>query len=286
MNKLILASSVSITLFLTSCGGETKTENHDLVDSTTVEAPKDTTPVTVNDETKFKFDFAMANIPSPVGSVNELSQWGVPYNNSLLADAKKQMSASNEFTKALALGIYNIDLSYSMVNDKGEDVLNYMKTVVKLADNLGLKSAVDAMVGKRAEKNISNKDSLLVILNDIFTKSDSYLRTNERVYTATTLFAGSWIEGLYLTGKIGESATDAAVKEKAHKQLWDQRFYLKNLTEILNDFKDKPECAKLNTELMAIHSSIDAIKDPKKMDDAAFKAITEKIYSIRNSILK
>ena len=286
MNKLILASSLTLSVAFVSCGSGNKEENHDSMDSTAVEAVKDTTPVTVNEETKFKFDFAMANIPAPVGSINELSHWGVPYNVSLLADTKKQLSTSSEFTKSLALGIYNIDMSYAMVNNKGEDVLSYMKTVVKLADNLGLKSAIDNILGKRAETNLANQDSLLAILDQIYTKSDSYLRTNERVYTATTLFAGSWIEGLYLTCKIGEGVTDAAEKEKAHKHLWDQRFYLKNLTEILNDFKDKKECDKLNAELKAILADIDAIKDPKNMKDDNFKAIADKIYALRASILK
>lgn len=286
MNKLILASSLTLSVAFISCGGGTAEENHEIVDTTVVEAPKDTTQVTVNEETKFKFDFAMANIPAPVGSIDELSNWGVPYNNLLLADSKKQQTTSSEFTKALVLGIYNIDMSYAMVNNKGEDVMSYMKTVVKLADNLGLKSAIDNMLGKRAEMNLSNKDSLLAILDQMYSKSDSYLRTNERVYTATTLFAGSWIEGLYLTCKIGESVTDEATKEKAHKHLWEQRFYLKNLTEILADFKDKPECAKLTKELLVIHAEIDAIKDPKNMTDDKFKTIEGKITALRATILK
>ena len=286
MNKLILASSLTLSVAFISCGGGNKEENRDSIDSTTVEVVKDTTPVTVNEETKFKFDFAMANIPAPVGSINELSGWGVPYNAALLADPKKQQATNSEFTKALTLGIYNIDMSYAMVNNKGEDVLTYMKSVVKLADNLGLKSAIDNMLGKRAETNLSNKDSLIAILDQVYTKSDTYLRTNERVYTATSLFAGSWIEGLYLTCKIGENVADGADKEKAYKHLWDQRFYLKNLIEILNDFKDKPECAKLTKELLSIHSDIDVIKDPKNMKDDNFKAIAGKIYTLRASILK
>ncbi len=286
MKKIILATSLTLSVLLISCGGSNKEENHDSIDSTAVEAVKDTTTLTVNEETKFKFDFAVANIPLPIASINELSNWGVTYNGSLLADTKKQLSTSSEFTKSLALGIYNIDMSYAMVNNKGEDVLNYMKSVVKLADNLGLKSAIDNILGKRAETNLSNKDSLLTILDQIYTKSDSYLRTNERVYTATALFAGSWIEGLYLTCKIGEEVTDVAAKEKAYKHLWDQRFYLKNLTEVLNDFKDKKECDKLNSDLKSIHADIDAIKDPKSMKDENFKAIASKIYTLRTSIFK
>jgi hypothetical protein len=283
MNKLFLATTISLSVILTSCGDKASEE---IAETVTSETPKDTTPVTVNEETKFKFDFAIANIPSPVASINELSNWGVDYNNALLVDAKKQITASNEFSKALVLGVFNIDMSYAMVNNKGEDVLKYMKTVVTTSDALGLKSAVDQMVGKRAEKNLSNKDSLLKILDEIFVKSDSYLRTNERVYTASSVFAGSWIESLYLTCKITEGVTDAAVKEKAYKHLWDQRFYLKNLTDLLNDYKDKKECVALNDELKKIHTDIDAIKDPKDMKEANFKSISEKIYALRAKITK
>jgi hypothetical protein len=283
MNKLFLATSISLSIMLVSCGDKPSEE---IAENVTSETPKDTTPITVNEETKFKFDFAIANIPSPVASINELSNWGVDYNNALLVDAKKQISASNEFSKALVLGVFNIDMSYAMVNNKGEDVLKYMKTVVTTSDALGLKSAVDQMVGKRAEKNLSNKDSLLKILDEIFVKSDSYLRTNERVYTASSVFAGSWVESLYLTCKITEGVTDAAVKEKAYKHLWDQRFYLKNLTDLLNDYKDKKECVTLNDELKKIHTDIDAIKDPKDMKEANFKAISEKIYALRATIVK
>lgn len=283
MNKLFLIAGIALSVLIVSCG-EKPTE--EIAEEVVTENPKDTTPITVNEETKFKFDFAIANIPSPVGSVNELSNWGVDYNNTLLVDSKKQLTASNEFSKAVALGIYNIDMSYAMVNNKGEDVLKYMKTVVKRSDDLGLKSAVDQMVGKRAEKNLGNKDSLLVILDEIFVKSDSYLRTNERVYTASAIFAGSWVESLYLTCKIAESVQDPAVKEKAHKHLWDQRFYLKNLTDLLNDYKDKKECVALNDELKKIHSDIDVIKDPKNLKEADFKKISEKIYALRESLIK
>ena len=277
-------SIIALGSIAVSCGSASADEVKETVDTTTV--VKDTTPVTVNEETKFKFDFAIANIPSPVGSINELSGWGVDYNSALLVDSKKQIASNTEFSKALVLGVYNIDMSYAMVNNKGEDVLKFMKTVLTTSDALGLKSAMDQMIGKRVENNMSNKDSLLKISDEIFVKSDSYLRTNERVYTASTIFAGSWIESLYLTCKIAESVQDPAAKEKAYKHVWDQRFYLKNLTDLLNDYKDKKECVALNDELKKIHTEIDAIKDPKNLKDAEFKSISGKIYALRASIIK
>ena len=252
MNKIVYITGLSLIGIFASCGDGHKdelTENHDSIAVSVT--PVDTTPITVNEDTKFKFDFAIANIPSPVASVNELSGWGVPYNTAFLIDTKSP-SPADEFAKGLQLGAYNIDMSYAMVNNVGEDILKYMKSVLVKSEALGLKGAVDQMVGKRAEKNISNKDSLLRILDEIFVKSDSYLRTNERVYTASAVFAGSWVETLYLTCKITEAGTEPSIKEKGNKQLWDQRFYLKNLSELLNDYKDKMECVALNDKLRVI----------------------------------
>ncbi|MBK7669451.1 MAG: hypothetical protein IPJ32_20175 [Sphingobacteriaceae bacterium] len=285
MKKLGLVLPLTLGVLLFSCGGNKETEDAgEHADTTAYTVPEDTTPVTVNEEVKFKFDFAIANIPSPVNMINDISSWGVDYDNSLLNDPKKSNNYKDEFTKSVTLGIYNIDMAYAMVNNQGQDVMKYMKTVLVQSDNLGLKGAVDRMVGKRAESNLSNKDSLLNILSDIFVKSDSYLRTNERVYTASSVFAGTWIEGLYLTCKIGENTTNAEAKTKAHKAVWDQRFYLKNLIDLLEDYKDKKEAVALNDEFKKIHAEINEIKDAKDIDDTKFKSISAKIYALRNKI--
>ena len=42
----------------------------------------------------------------------------------------------------------------------------------------------------------------------------------------------------------------------------------------------------LNDELKKIHAEIDAIKDPKDLKEAQFKSISEKIYVLRNSLIK
>lgn len=282
MKKTIFFTlTILSSAFLVSCGDSKKSEE-DEMEKTKTEAAKDTTAITVNDETKFKFDFAIANIPSPVGMMNDVAKWGEPYDNKLFNDTKKSSTYSSEFSKSVNLGIYNTDLSYAMVNNKGEDVLSYMKTVMTLSEALGLKGAVDQMVGKRAENNLNNKDSLLAILDDIFVRSDSYLRTNERVFTATSVFAGSWIESLYLTCKITESTTNAEVKSKSYTHLWEQRFHLGNLIKVLEDFKNKKEAVALNKELSVIHEEISVIRDPKEMNDVKFKSISAKIYDLRN----
>jgi hypothetical protein len=224
----------------------------------------------------------LANIPSPVGMMNDISKWGEPYDNTLFNDIKNQKNYSTEFSKAINLGVYNIDLSYAMVKNKGDDVLKYMKSVLLLSEGLGLKSALDQMVGKRAENNLGNKDSLLRILDEIFVKSDSYLRTNERVFTSTAVFAGSWIESLFLSCKIGEATVDRVVKEKAYTHLWEQRFHLGNLIAVLDDFNDNKDAVELNKQLKVIHKEIMVIK-ANQLDDKMFNSISSKIFKLRDN---
>ncbi len=282
MHKLKLFLIIAPLLILASCGENKEGDHHENTDSTAT-VVKDTTRVTVSDTTKFKFDFAIANIPSPANSMQDIGKWGIPYDNSIFNDVKNASKYSNEFQRAINLGVYNIDMCYAMVSDKGEDVLKYMKNVVTLSDALGLKGAVNGMIGKRAESNIGNKDSLFKILDEIFVKSDDYLRTNDRVFTAATVFAGGWLESLYLVCEIGAKSTDQAIKTKVYNHLWEQRFHLGNLINLLNDYKDKKEAVQLVADLKPIHAEIKAVKQ-KEMDEAKFKSISGKIIALRNKL--
>lgn len=273
-----------LPLAIASCGGEKQTE--EIPGEDTTKAVVDTTPVTVNEEVKFKFDFAVANVPSPVQIINDLSSYGLAYNNAMLHDVKKVSSYTTDFAKSINLGIYNLDLGYAIANNQGSDVMKYVKTSMTEADALGLKPAFDQMVGKRAESNVGNKDSLLDIIDEIYVKGDSYLRTNERVQTATHIFVGSWVEALYIICSIDANEKDAAQKEKIHSHLWDQRFYLKNIVDLLANFKDSKEDKMLMDELSKIQTEIEAVKDPKELDEAKFKSISDKVMALRASLIK
>ncbi len=283
----IINKSVAIILgsfFIFSCG-ENNPKNHDLKDSLEVNI-KDTTAITVEDSTKFKFDFTIANIPSPASYLHNFAAFGYIYDNSILNSPKKVDTYSNDFYKSINLGVYCIDMAYAMDNNNGQDVLLYMKNVMSISEGLGLKNSIINMVGKRAETNLSNKDSLFKILDELFIKSDIYLRTNDRVYTASNVFIGSWLESFYLTCKIIGSISDKDLKVKSYKQLWDQRFHLGNLISLLNDFKDKKDCAELISDLKIIHEEINAVKQPKEITDDKFKSISNKIVALRNKVTK
>lgn len=281
--KKFAAISISV-LLLVACGGNKEAETAE--EGTAVESEKDTVAVSVADTTAFKFDFAIANVPSPANTIQNYVKWGVSYDNSMLNSPKKADSYNTEYLKSINLGVYNIDMAYAMASNSGADVLQYMKGILMISDGLGLKGAVDKMVGKRAESNMNNQDSLFAILDEIMVRSDLYLRTNERVYTAANILAGCWLESLYLNCKIGDRITDPTNKDLAKKRLWEQRFHLGNLLNLLGDYKDKKDCAELISKLKPIHEEITAVKQPAELNEEKFKSISSKIYALRDSYTK
>lgn len=277
---IVLALTASL---FSSCGGGNHDESEETADSL-ANAALDQNASTANDTTKFKFDFAIANIPSPANRMHEVVAYGVPYDNSMLSDAAKVASYTTEYKRAINMGIYNMDMAYAIMNDNGQDVLNYMKNIIVMSDALGMQSSINTMVGKRFEKNINNKDSLFSVWDEILTKSDTYLRSNERVYTAAIVFTGSWLESLFLSCKVSEKVSDEKLKEHSRTNLWEQRMHLGNLVNLLNDYKDKKECAELLADLKPIYEEVIANKQPSELSPEDFGSISKKLYTLRAKV--
>jgi len=277
MKNLVYLFSVAGILSISNCGNSEHEHTHEAVATDSIEQS-----TALNDTTKFKFDFAIANIPSPANRMHDIVALGVPYDNSILNDTKKVKTYTTEFKKGINMGIYNMDMAYAMMSDAGQDVLNYMKTIIMLSDALGMQSSINSMVGKRFESNIDNKDSLFSVWDEILIKSDVYLRNNQRVQTAATVFTGSWLESLYLSCKAGEKLQDPDLKAKVRNNLWEQRLHLGNLVQLLSDFKSDKEIATLLNDLDPIHQEIIVNRQPSELTDEDMSSISAKIYALRD----
>lgn len=276
---------LSAALLLPSCNNTPEPDTKSAADTTAMLTDADTVPLTVKDIVRFKFDFAMGNVPSPAEVVSDMSTYRLVYNNEWLNDPSKVKAYTTEFSRAVNLGVYNLDMAYAIANAQGSDVIKYLKTSLVEIDQLGMKAAFDQFIGKRTETNINNRDSLMRIIDEMYVKGDSYLRTNQRVETATYIFMGSWIEALQLICRTGENEADAIQKARIRKLLWEQRFYLKNFVDLLEEF-DNPDAIALKKEIAAIRSEIEALAEARDMKEKNFKSIAAKIYALRERLVK
>lgn len=285
MKKLLFFACAGL-FFLSSCD-EAKPEETKLPvsESSSPVVEDDSVPNTVEDIVRFKFDFAVGNVPSPAEVVTDMSTYKLTYNPAFLSDPGKVKNFKTEFSKAINLGVYNLDMAYAIANAQGSDVLKYLKTSLTEIDELGMKPAFDKFIGKRTETNINNRDSLLRIIDEMYVKGDKYLRTNQRVETATYIFLGSWIEALHLICRTGIDEKDAIQKVRIKKVLWEQRYYLKNFNDLLAEFKNQ-DAVSLRKELLAIQKLVEAIPDARDMKEKNFKEIAAKVDALRERLTR
>lgn len=104
----LIVVTLGMFLFVSCSNNNKESENASEVHDTAEVAAQDTTPVTVNDTTKFKFDFTIANIPSPAGALQDLASWGVPYDNSILNDTKNAQKYVTEFQRSINLAFITL----------------------------------------------------------------------------------------------------------------------------------------------------------------------------------
>jgi flagellar basal body rod protein FlgC len=139
------------------------------------------------------------SVPSPIQTALLIQKSGVAYDKAILNPGNKNGQYSSDYAKALNLGIYGADLGYVSMYNQTQDALGYLGAVKQLADKLGVSAAFDQQTMKRINDNISNKDSMLVLVGIAYRASDAYLKTNKRTEISSLILTGGWIESMHFS---------------------------------------------------------------------------------------
>jgi hypothetical protein len=289
--KLNYVIAIAIISSLFACKGGSKNDSDD-VDAVAVESQKKATKV-------------FYAVPSPSELSAMIKATGANFNKNMLNAPANESKYTSIIQKALNLGVYGADLSYTSTFDQTQEAMLYMGVCKKLADGLGITGAINENTVKRMEKNINNKDSLLKIISDTYLETDIYLKNNERAGVSALVVAGGWIEGLYISVNI---AAQNAKNELLVKRIAEQKLILENLIGLLETNDANDNAPELMTEMKALKSIFDNIKASDapaaevKTDAAAKKTvigsagelnltpeqlaeITKKITAIRTMII-
>lgn len=223
LNKKILIA-IGAVVFVTACGGDKdKTDGKDDL----VEVPDTIKAAVVN------VGGELFSVPSPIQTALLIQKSGVSYDKSVLHTASKVNTYSTDYLKALNLGIYGADLGYVSLYNQTQDAIGYLGALKQLADKLGVSAAFDAATMGRIEKNITNKDSMLVLVGIAYRSSDAFLKNNQRNDVSSLILTGGWLESMHFSV--------AAYKSKASNELkWriaEQKQSLGSLIKILSAYQ-------------------------------------------------
>lgn len=171
--------------------------------------------------------------------------------------------------QAINLGVYAVDLSYSRVFDQSETAGRYFSAMRQMSRELGIPADYFEKTSERFERNISNKDSLIVIANEVYVTTDNYLKQNERYTTAAMIIMGGWVEAIHIAIDVAVESRNADIIDK----LVDQKYSLNNLLIMLSEHKKNEVVAEYLVDLLKIKKQFDQIEVPF---DSSFDPKSEK----------
>jgi hypothetical protein len=280
--NLILTSVFALVIILSSCNSNKNSDEGQVNDSAGVAAAADTTPV--NELASFRFTFTIANLPSPLMVLDEFSKSNLPADLSLLNPVENANNYHSSFKQALNYGIYGVDMGYLVVNNRTMESIKYYSTSKKLAEQLNMAETFNRFVN-RFESNSNSKDSLLRVIDEAYSATDSYLQTNERLETASEILAGSWIECQHITVNLLKDAERTPENEKLYDRIFEQRLHLDNITKILEEFKSDKDLLKIKKDFEGLLAIYKELTDSKSINKEFLEKLSKNLTQVRNNII-
>jgi hypothetical protein len=250
--------SALVTFGLTSCGSSSS----DKVNSS------DEFKKAQEDTLKQQIEEVVYNIPSPTEIPYLLQATGADFNQNLLNPRTKvDQYASRNDKAALNLGVYAADVGYLASYDKTQEAIDYLNSAKTLSENLGIIGAFDVELLQRFESNISNKDSLSIILDNTIKKTEDFLKDDNRNKLSALVIAGSFVEGLYIsTGLIKSYPKNILPDDKRNlvltplmRVILQQKKSVSELTKMLASVEQTDPITNMASDLKQLDAAYSAL---------------------------
>lgn len=192
---------------------------------------------------------------------------------------------ATENTKALNLGIYSADLSYSATYNRIDETNKFLAVTNKLAEELGISGVYDNTLMEKVKKYGNKKDSLVAMINKVFGMTNDFLSKNNRNQIAVLIAAGGFTEGIYLAASLNEVAKDnTKITEVIAMQKNNYEKLLAILQAYQTDANMKPVADEI-AKLAPIWTNY-GIESGKKLPMQKAAEVADLAESVRNVFIK
>lgn len=235
-------------LLLVSCGnGDKENDNPE-------DIQEDTTKVVSSGVLNIGGE--LFSIPSPLQTAMLIQKTGSQYDKGILNTKENMNQYATDFSKALNLGIYGADLGYVTMYNKTQDALSYLSAVKKLSDDLGLSGAFDTQTMERFNKNITNKDSMMMLVGLAYRAGDAFLKNNKRNDISGLILAGGWLESLNFAIAVNKTKENEEVK----RRIADQKQALASIIKLLGQYEAQTDYAPLLSDLKELNKVYETLE--------------------------
>ncbi len=239
----ILAAALSP--FFYGCGSNEGTAETDGSDTTDTESGG-------MSKTGNKAQNIFYSIPSPIELAQLIQKAGANYNKDLLNPIDNVNKYNSNSAKALNLGVYGADLSYTSVFDNNtQESILYLGCTRKLAESLGVGTAFNEKTVDRIQANTGRKDSLLSIISDSYMTTDEMLKESQRENASALVISGGFVEGIYLATQLAKSSKNG---KPIISRIAEQKGTLDNVIALLGSSGNDAAVTSILEDLKALQA--------------------------------
>ena len=198
-------------------------------------------------------------LPSPVETATMLDNLGVKFTDKYLHSTDDAVKYNTTTSEAINLGIYTADMSFCALYEQNQAVIDYLATVKKLSDKLGISGFFNDSTIQTFQNNINNKNQIINSISESYTQSTSFLDEQERTEIASTIIVGGWVETLHLTLNMLKDVDLQQNKADVNDIMLNQQFTLEDLIGMLELFKEDSFVSQLEEQLVTLKKTFDTI---------------------------
>ena len=226
-----------------------------------------------------EFDYP---IPTSFEVTNMLQRAKANFVFDITNDPENVINYETNWQKAMNLGVYGADLSYSSTYNRQEETTKFLDASRKLVEDLNISTAFNKSMLDRIERNLENKDSLILIVTESFYETYNYLNRNGEEKTSLLVIAGSVIEGLHITSQLIISSD---YNDDLMVVLANQKNQVKKLVELMDAHADDENVNRVLPKLRYIDLFFDQLGPDDIINKAQFNDIYESIKEMRATVV-
>lgn len=275
--SVVLSLAILLILVFSSC--KNKSEKSQNADNAIFDSIKQ--EVTLTPESKS----LLSKFPTPFEVTKMLIAAKAGYISNITNSPDNVTRYVTENSKAINLGVYSADLSYSTTYRQKDDINKFLGASGKLADELGIKGVYDQSLIDNIEKNNNNKDSLIAMVTKVFDQTNDFLSRNDRTKISVLITAGGFSEAVYLAALLGEMAGD---NTRIMAVIASQKDHYDKLLSIIEEYKDDDSVKSVYDNMLKlkpIWENYD-VGSGKKIPQQNAKAISDIAESVRSEFIK
>ena len=233
--------------------------------------------------------------PSTLQVASIFKKAGLHYDFKLTNPINRIDVYSTKLAQSLAFGVYSSDLAYSVIHEKYDEAIRFLKTLRTLGSKIGLETIFNSSgLIERFEANLANQDSIIDILIFLQENTDDYIEENGKEDLSVIYYTGAWIEGIYMGAKsviknqekrigvlISEQMTFAEILVKGLEHVEDKN---NDITDLIDSIQDLVDTYYNLESVTALGEEAEYIDIVLTKDEIIL--MTGKIIELRESIVQ